>query len=310
MGHDLDLRFGVVISDAPTWTQLRQRATTAETLGYATIVMPDHLRNQLPPLVTLSALAAVTTTIKLGTMTLATTIRDPVMTAREAAMVQYVSEGRFELGLGAGWLHSDFTATGTDRPATYTELIDRFADQLHIITRLLAGDPVHDYHSRFRDISDAYLWPPISTPPRIAIGGGSRRILALAAQHADDVSIMPSLQSGQPGAHLTPDASLEAFQRKSQWVQQIAGPRWPTMNVSTHVFFLHIGSGTADYLHHIATKLPLPPHQLAESPLVLAGDAQRICDTIRARQQLIGLNYTLIKASHMHAFAPVLERLT
>ncbi|WP_433259436.1 LLM class flavin-dependent oxidoreductase (plasmid) [Streptosporangium sp. CA-135522] len=84
---------------AASWEDLKATARTAEALGYSTIMMPDHLRNQLPPLV---ALSAVTSRITLGTMTLATAIRDPVMTAREAAMMQFVSQGHFELGLGAG----------------------------------------------------------------------------------------------------------------------------------------------------------------------------------------------------------------
>ncbi|TDE22957.1 hypothetical protein [Actinomadura sp. 6K520] len=149
----------------------------------------------------------------------------------------------------------------------------------------------------------------MQSTPRLIMGGGSSRVLALAAQHADDISILPSLRSGRSGAHRSPEASLEAFHRKSQWVQQHAGPRWPTMNISTQVFFLHVGRDKSVYLDRIASKLPLPRHRLAESPLVLAGEVAEICDVIRGRQQLLGLNYLLIDHAHMHAFAPVVEAL-
>ncbi|MDP9850445.1 TIGR03621 family F420-dependent LLM class oxidoreductase [Streptosporangium lutulentum] len=303
-----DFRFGVVISDSPSWEQLKARAITAESLGYSTLVMPDHLRKQFPPLVALAAIAAVTSRITLGTMVLASGIRDPVMTAREAAMVQLISQGRFELGLGAGWLQGDFHATGTDFPAGRSALIDRFAETLEVITRLFDGETL-DVHGRFHQLSGAYLWPPVPVKPPIVIGGGSSRVLALAARYGDAASIMPRLRSGLPGGHLTEDASLASFQRKSDRLAELAGARWPSMNISTTVFFVHLGPGKASYLDWVATKLPLPREQIGQSPLVLAGELDEVCEAILARRQLLGLNYFLVKDEVMHTFAPVIARL-
>jgi hypothetical protein len=128
----------------------------------------------------------------------------------------------------------------------------------------------------------AYLWPPVPVRPPLVIGGGSRRILALAARYGDAVSIMSRLASGVPGGHLTPDASLAAFQRKTAQLADLAGSRWPGMDVSTIVFFVHLGPGKASFLDRVATKLPLPKDQLAQSPLVLAGDIDEICEVVRS----------------------------
>ncbi|WP_433259438.1 hypothetical protein ACQPYK_50255 (plasmid) [Streptosporangium sp. CA-135522] len=81
------------------------------------------------------------------------------------------------------------------------------------------------------------------------------------------------------------------------------------MDLCATVFFVHLGPDKAAFLDWVATKLPLPHQQLAHSPLVLTGDIDEVCEMIRTRRQLLGLNYLLIKDDVMHAFAPVLERL-
>ncbi|TDC79881.1 hypothetical protein [Actinomadura sp. 7K507] len=149
----------------------------------------------------------------------------------------------------------------------------------------------------------------MQSTPRPIMGGGSSRVLALAAQHADDISILPSLRSGRPGAHHSPEASLEAFHRKSQWVQQHAGPRWPTTHISTQVFFLHVGRDKSVYLDRIASKLPLPRHRLADSLSSWPVKSRRSATSSGHVNSSLGLSYLLIDRAHVHAFAPVVEAL-
>src|SRR5690348_16311300 len=135
-------RFGVVAALARSGEEWIAKARGAESLGYATLVMPDGLRHSLAPLPALTAAAAATRSLRVGTYVIANDFRNPVMLAKEAATLDLLSGGRFELGMGAGRP----TAAADNRMLgipfdTGGVRLARLAESLAIVKALLAGDP-------------------------------------------------------------------------------------------------------------------------------------------------------------------------
>ena len=131
-----------------------------------------------------------------GSLVFANDYRHPALLAKEAATVDRLSGGRLEFGLGAGWMTTDYTATGIplDPPSVR---IARLEEALEVIRALWSGEPV-EHHGRFYDISGLVGTPsPAQQPhPPIVIGGGGRKVLEVAGRHADVINLNPSLPAG------------------------------------------------------------------------------------------------------------------
>ena len=189
-------RFGVIGESTGTATALVDRARHAEDLGYSTFLLRDHFvgepfGHQLAPLIALTAAATATTTIRLGTLVLANDNRHPVMLAKEAATLDVVSGGRLELGLGAGWLRSEYEAAGIpfDAPG---ERVRRLGESIHLLKSLFDGSPVtfDGLHYRVTGL-DSFPRPVQRPRPPLLVGAGSPRMLRLAGREADIVGILP-----------------------------------------------------------------------------------------------------------------------
>src|SRR5438093_713781 len=132
-------RFGVVTAQAQSGEAWLAKARRVEQLGFSTLLMPDRLVGPiLSTIPALAAAAAATRSLRVGTYVLANGLRNPVLLAREAATLDLVSGGRFELGLGTGVSEDDFRAAGIpyERPGARVELL---AEALGIVKALLAG---------------------------------------------------------------------------------------------------------------------------------------------------------------------------
>src|ERR687883_372324 len=119
MGHDRRFRFGVAVTNTASAQAFTECARRAEALGYSTLFVPDHfVDHPLAPIPALAAAAAVTSTLRIGPLVLGNDYKHPVVLAREAATLDVLSDGRLELGIGAGWLTADYEKSGIplDRP--------------------------------------------------------------------------------------------------------------------------------------------------------------------------------------------------
>src|SRR5580658_2606172 len=125
MAHDRKFRFAAQLSKAPEGTakSWAEQARKAEDLGYSTLLMPDHFGDQLAPVPALMAAADATSTLRIGTLVFDNDYRHPVVLAKEAATLDLLSGGRLELGLGAGWMRTDYDQSGMayDAPAIRVE---------------------------------------------------------------------------------------------------------------------------------------------------------------------------------------------
>src|SRR5947209_7068180 len=131
----LPYRFGVQASVAPTMSVWRDQARMAEDLGYSTLYIADHFGDQFGPLVATTVAAEATSSLHVGALVLNNDLRNPVVLAKEIATLGLAAEGRVEVGLGAGWLRSDYEEAGIEYDAPAVR-VDRLAESLAVMKSL------------------------------------------------------------------------------------------------------------------------------------------------------------------------------
>src|SRR5258708_530346 len=192
-------RFGVQVSQAASGAAWRTLAQRIEGLGFSTLYIPDHFGEQWGPLVALTVAAEATSTLRVGSLVLDNDYRHPVVLAKELATLDLASEGRLEVGLGAGWMKTDYDESGLpyDEPSVR---VDRMEEALAIY-KALWSEGKATLSGRHYQVVDATCEPrPHSRPyPPIVIGGGGKRVLTLAGREADIVGINPNLRAGYVG---------------------------------------------------------------------------------------------------------------
>ncbi len=303
-------RFGVVTTgsaDGPAW---REKARRAEALGYASLLLPDHFQAQWGPLVAAAIAAEATQRLRVGTLVLCNDYRHPVVLAKEIATLDLASGGRVEVGLGAGWKREDYDAAGMafDPPAAR---IERMAEALSVMKALWSSERPIELRGRHYAIAGAVGTPrPVSQPhPTLCIGGGGRRLLALAAREAQIVSLNATLRGGSIGPDTLAGASPAAFDEKLAWVREAAGPRFPEIELQCHCPFVTVGSEGRAAREALARQLDLAVAHAPWFPLALCGTVDELCDALEHRRERWGFSYTIVPSDRMEAFAPVVARL-
>ncbi len=293
-----------------------------EELGLSAIVAADHFTGgyEFEPMVALTAAAACTTTLRLQTGVLGNDYRHPVLVHRMAALLDVISDGRLVLGLGAGWMTSDYDAAGIalDPPGVR---VSRFAEAL-VVVKGLFGDAPFDYHGdHYRITALDGLPKPVQRPhPPLFAGGGSPRVLRLAGREADIVGVNASLRAGELGTHTVRDLSFARVAEKVEWVREgavAAGRDFDTIELEMNHWLAKVtptAAAARDLLERVAARQGVEPELLAESPSVLVGTASQLVDTLRSRRAQLGINYLQLDAGFpapdLDAFAPVIAELT
>lgn len=222
-----------------------------------------------------------------------------------------LSDGRFELGIGAGWLNADYDTTGIpfDRPGVR---VSRMFEAVHILKGLAAEGPL-DFQGEHYRISGLEGMPkPVQKPlPPLYIGGGGKRLLTFAAREADIVGF--AAKALPEGGLDVLDIRDEAFQRKLAWVRDAASAasRDPELNIVIFVFEVTDDPQGAAQRH--AERLTgLTPEEVLASLYTLIGTIDQIADELRRQRAEYGLTYTVLNTGveeHPHQFAPVVEML-
>src|SRR6267143_4880842 len=143
-------RFGAQVSSARSREKFVEKARKLEDIGYSTMFMPDHFDDQLAPLPALMAAADATTSLRVGSLVLDNDYKHPLVLAKEAATIDVLTDGRLELGLGAGWLQSDYRGAGIpfDRAGVR---IDRLTESITVLKGLFADGAV-DFSGSFYEV--------------------------------------------------------------------------------------------------------------------------------------------------------------
>jgi len=301
-------RFGVQVSSASSGAAWSTLARRAESLGYDVLVMPDHLDHQLSPLAALGAAAAVTSRIRLCTFVFANDYRHPLVLAREAATLDLLSEGRFELGLGAGWMKSDYRAMGLAyEPASAR--VDRLEEAIPIFKALLSGETV-THHGETFTLERATSGVPVTQTPRppLAIGGGRPRMLRLAAREADIVGITTGFS--RRGWPLISQGTESALADQVTLVREAAGERLEGIELNLWIASAGIAGAGNSIAGSVAAAAIGAAGAVYGSPYVLYGTLGSLRDLLLRRRDKLGISYYTLPARSMETIAPLVEALS
>lgn len=304
-------RFGVLCTTgtgvASKWKELSRRV---EDLGFSTLLVPDHLKGpQLAPVPALAVAAEVTARVRLGCHVFNNDLRHPAVLARDLATLDQVSDGRLEVGLGAGWQRDDYALRGT-QPDDARIRIDRLNEAVAALKVLLAGETV-TAAGRYYAFSGYRLSPaPVQRPrPPLMIGGGGRAVLELAAREADIVGVNLSLRGGSVRESLR-TTTTEVTARKIGWVRGAAGDRLGSVELSIFVYVTEVGSRSEEVARSRAGEFGMSPEELMASPHVLVGSLDEVVEKLERQRAELGISYVCIDDTGAETFAAVVERLS
>lgn len=301
-------RFSVTAGGITNVTEFLDLAKKTEDLGYSTLTIPDHLDGQLAPIPALTAAAMATSTLRLLTLVLANDYRHPVMTAKEAATLDLISEGRLELGLGAGWMKSDYEEAGIDYDKPSVR-IRRLGEAVEIVKGLLGPDPV-TVEGEFYNVSNMNGLPkPHQANVPIMLAGGKEKILTLAAKHGDIVGINPGLTAGvideRAGATATPNATDE----KLEWIRAAAGDRLPEIELQTRVHMAAVVDNREELAATMGPALGLSAEDALDSPHALMGTVDQCIEQVQGWRERWGISYIGFSYDAIDQMAPVVAAL-
>jgi probable F420-dependent oxidoreductase len=299
-------RFALHSSIAPSMAAWREQARTAEGLGYSVLYVTDHLDTQFGPLVATTVAAEATTTLHVGTLVLNNDLRNPVVLAQEIASLGLAAEGRVEIGLGAGWLRGDYAATGIgyDTPG---RRVERLAESLTVMKSLWSEGEATLEGTHYT-VKGARCDPRPPSPPRIVVGGGSKRILTVAAEQADTVGVTTSMASGEVDTDVASKATFDHFDRCVGWVREAAGERFDALELQTTASVMIVGSRRAAVRSAMMLGFPAGEEAL-DLPILLIGTVEEICERLVARRERWGFSNVVVPGESMEIFAPVVAQL-
>ena len=274
-------RFGVQAWTADSRRAWADQARQAADLGYSTLFLPDHLGDQLAPVPAMVAAADAAPSLRVGTLVYANDFRHPLVLATEAATMALLTDGRLELGIGAGWNQGEYDEAGIAF-APAGERISRLEDTIALVRRRL-GD---------------------ACPP-LLVGGGGRRVLTLAARESDIVGVT---MRTRPGAIDVTEATAASTDEKTAWVREAAGERLDRLEL-TMIVTVVVTDDLDATAERVAKRLGITPEEVAESPHVVFGSVEKIADDLVARRERYGISYWVTYGLGIAALAPVVARL-
>ncbi len=302
-------RFGVQASNAPNrsaWVELARRV---EAHGYSTLTLPDHFGDQLAPVPALMAAADATSDLRVGTLVFDNDYKHPVVLAKELATIDLLSDGRLEVGIGAGWMLADYDAAGMpyDPPGVR---VDRFVEGVAVMKGLFSEGAFTFEGSHYNVTALDGLPKPAQRPwPPILIGGGGQRVLSIAAREADIVGINGTLRSGAVDAEAIATMSASAVDEKLGWVRDAAGGRFADLELNVRSFFVSVTNDRRGAAEGVAAMVGFSVEDILSTPFALIGTPGQIVEDLRERRQRWGFSYVIVGAEDVDAFAPVVAEL-
>jgi probable F420-dependent oxidoreductase len=312
-------RFAVQATNAAGGREWRDTVRKVEDLGYSTLFLADHYlgpgpaqraaripRQDLAPIAAMASAAAHSEKLRIGCRVFCVDYHVPAVLAKEAATLDVLSDGRLELGVGAGWSEIEYDAMGLDfdRPG---RRIAKLAEVVSVIKAHWQGEEL-DYSGEFVTVRGYAGRPrPVQRPhPPIMIGGGGQRVLSLAGHEADIVSISSVPFVARDADGLDPQG---VAQRRIGFVRAAAGERYGSLDVESSPYFTEITDDPEGALAGVAKSTGIPADLLRNHPNVLVGSAESVVELLCSRRETLGVNYVTVQQSQIESFAPVVAQL-
>jgi len=300
-------RFAITASRAESGDAWRAKARRIEELGYDTLLITDHVAQQLAPIPAMAVALEATTRLRVGSYVFANDYRNPVMLAKEIATLDVLSGGRVEIGLGAGWYQRDYEMLGIpyDAPATR---VSRMIEAVRLMDRLFAEESV-DASGAFYTVHGARVLPkPVQRPrPPLMIGAGGPRMLRFAAQHADIVALNPQFDAN--GHPVVADLTTGATERKLARLREEAGTRFDRVELNIFIVDAGVTDEPSSLFDAVATRLKGAATQLIDSPFFLYGSIADLRRQLLLRRERLGITYFGLPEKAMEPFAPLVREL-
>jgi probable F420-dependent oxidoreductase len=315
-------RFAVQSFNAASGADWASKVQRAESLGYSAFHLADHIIGPGPalsrtnhPIQGLAAVpamayaAAVTKSIRIGCRVFCVDYRLPVVLAKEAMTIDLLSNGRLELGLGAGWLKDEYEAVGLtmDTPGTR---ISRLEDVIRAVKAYCVEDELAVNNESVKWNEFQGLPKPVQTPhPPIMIGGGSKRVLTLAGETADIVSFNFNNRQGVIGPDGVQMSTAAETAKKLNWIKAGAGDRFDQIELEIGAYFTFVTDQPDPIVSMFSQNFGLPEDEMRQHPHALFGGVSAICDELERRREAYGISYITVGEDNMDSFAPVVDQL-
>lgn len=308
MSKQRPFRFGTVRVLAASKQEWAQKVRRVEEMGYDTLLVWDHFGNQFAPISAMMAAADATERLRVSSYVFDNDYRHPLVLAKELATLDVLSGGRLEIGMGAGWMVSEYNRAGIpfDPPGVR---VDRFTEGVQVVKGLLSAEQF-SFQGKYYQISDFRARPrPVQQPhPPIMLGGARRRLLQLAAREADIVAFNTAADA--QGRFDNNDETAEATHQKLAWVQEAAGERFAELELHITVTDVLISDDRERAASEIAARQGWTIAQTLESPLILVGTVEQMIADLQRRREEYGISYIGVdNEENSEQLAPVVAAL-
>ena len=314
------IRFGVSGGAQPTATAWREQAKKAEDLGFSCLLVGDHMGRNMAPLLALLSAADATTNLHVSTQVISNDFRNPVVLAKEIATLDFLTDGRFEPGIGTGWPAgsangiADYAQTGLvmDPPG---KRVSRLEEVLTMLREYLRATEPFDYEGEHYTFKNVVASPRRAEggPPPIMVAGAGPRIVKIASRLADIINIAPR----PPIKGQTPRGSIGfglTMADEIGIIKAAAGDRYDDIELS--VFANNPAQGNPSvtddpepWIEKLAAELGTTSDAIREMPATLIGPEGELIERIQRDRDLYDISYRIVPAFAMDAFAPIVAKL-
>lgn len=316
-------RFAIQAFSSPTRREWVELARKVEDSGFSTLHVADHYlgpgsriegtghRVQAMALIpALTAAAMATTTLRVGSRMACTSYHLPTILTKEMATIDVLSEGRLEIGLGAGWLINEYEGLGIPFESAGRR-IQLMRETAEFMLQAYDSDAEVDYRGEFVQSSGYVAVPrPVQTPhPPLMIGGGAPKVLGIAGELADIVSVNFNNSSGVVGAGSIASSTENETRNKIQWIKDGAGDRFDTIELETATYFISVEGRSEITADAVSKRTGLPLDELKRFPHAAVGSVDEICEELIRRREEYGFSYITVGDAHLDAYLPIVQRL-
>lgn len=305
------IRFGLIWNGGGSPIEVARRA---EDVGYSSLLFPDHT-GMVAPIPAMAAAAAVTSRVRLGTQVINVAFRPLGALAQELAAIDIVSEGRLDIGVGAGYAEPEVRSLGLPFPSA-GDRVREVARTLEVLPRLFAGEAVTEddqagegYRGRLAQFQLEPV-PPQGASAPLMVGGNANRLLTVAARRANIIQLVGF--TPRPGGNDVRNFSDEGLADRIAYVKDVASDRFADIELSVLVQWAGVVSDPRATVEELAAvrSAAVTPDQVLKSPFAQLGSSvDEVCDQIVDLYERHGVSYLTVFDGRSERFDEVVTRL-